>query len=55
MDMHLLMTPEAIESNIEYFQQLYKHHSHMAREYNRELWYWIMVLEQRHLDLDLPL
>jgi hypothetical protein len=55
MNMHLLMTREAIEANIQYYQNLYAEHTEEARLANKSLWYWIDVLKQRHLDLDLPL
>jgi hypothetical protein len=55
MNNHTTMTPEAIQANIEYYQNLYAKHQGLAREANKELWYWIDVLKQHHLDLGLPL
>jgi len=47
MNDHTTMTPEAIEANIQYYRNLYTKHQGLAREANKELWYWINVLKQR--------
>jgi hypothetical protein len=41
------LSDQAVESNIEYYRKLYEHHAHMAREYNRELGYWIWIKNSR--------
>ena len=43
MNNHTTMTPEAIQANIEYYQNLYAKYQGLASEANKELWYWINV------------
>jgi hypothetical protein len=52
MNDHTLMTKEAIEANIQYYQNLYTEQTGLAREANKNLWYWINVLKHKQVNGD---
>ena len=52
---HRELSVAAIQSNIEYYKDLYTKHTDMAKEYNQKLWYWINVMQNKHTlpDIDI--